>query len=898
MPRNELLKTPDEFIEEESENLKKHLDNYDLQINKLGFVGFLMNLLGNMRYDATKYYQGLHRESFVALAEHNNNLYMHSSIYGYQVPFATPAQAEGTITFDFSLLPKSSSSRRFVTLSNIHFEYDGIPFQTDTRYRFIEEDNSYYAIVYHPDGTTSYVPAPTQKITVPFFNVRQYKTVKEKFTLPDYSHGTYYNHEIDLDEDYLSDIRVFVREYGKSYETQDGQKFDIKTVKYLEGQFSPVVFLRAVSPNEYIIAYGSGIRGLYVPNAKTTIYKDITKGSDGHISVKKTLRLEDKTRADMRVVEGDTESSRSISLRFFNVNFEYSDYGQRTPTDEKLKQDIVEHIQTRDFLIDRKDYYNLTPDERGDFVYSFRKSHIYRNDFYLHRVLRDPYQIPYLTNCLVVEKLNTENQIENLLLQQITETDGTLEGNWQYWVLATDGFHINQYTTDEIDLSSGNAVQLNWDEYEGAYYYIIVAYDGIEFKYYSTQNNYFIHYGQSSDFQNTFIDYFTSDLTPIFSWKNSYIFFPQFNIDGIQYCSPFVYKYNHNMNWFRGYVFYDSFIILFSSVTEQLRGHVVPNFQLNVSYNYEKRKTEFNIISTQSLEDYSILVTVSKTDINQKEPERLNENTFYVDYTDDHFGVLQKQVEVEIEIYYSTEGGGIIYNAGLLGRARTTEFYQMQSLEDQLKLLTYTSSENKDYVLAIPLIEKEPYLENRNEIDMRILDNMYGRNIEGRRFPNDEVQFRFINTDTIYSFYLRNSVIQHYDFDLKLPLKMEIDIIYNSNYIDDNPVNIPDEREKLYLELTKKLQSDYSGNEIKFYNSQIVDFIHSNRPFIKSVDVKIKDSNDVIIPDGIESYKEPQVMENLQDKVRELELDKIKILSYFPHFFYWDVDNIKINYSF
>lgn len=898
MPKNELLKTPDEFIEQESENLKKYLDNYDIQVNKLGFVGFLMNLLGNIRYDATKYYQGLHRESFVALAEHANNLYMHSSIYGYTVPFATPSQAEGSFTFDFSLLSKTNATKRFVTLSNIRFDYDDIPFQTNTRYRFVEENGSYYAIIYHTDGTTSYVPSPTQKITVPFFDVYQYKTIKEKLSLPDYAHGTYYSHQFDIDDSYLNGIKVFVKEYGKRYDNDHGEHFDIKTVKYLEGQFSHVVFLRAVSPHEYVLEFGSGIRGIHVPNAKATIYKDVTKGSDGHISAAKTLKLDEKTRADMRVVDGDSESSRSMSLRFFNVNFEHSDYGKKTPTDEELKQDIVEHIQTRDFLIDRKDYYNLTPEEKGDFVYSFRKSHIRQNDFYLHKVLRDEYEIPYKTNCLVVEKLNTNSPIENLTATQIYESDGELEGNWYYWVLATDGFHISEYAFVDITINSGNAVELNWDEFSGANYYIIVAYNGIEFRYYNTENVNFLHHNQPSNFQNTFIEYFSTTLEPIFSWKDSYIFFPEYKINNIVYRSPFVYKYNHNMNWFDGYLFYDDFIMLFSDTAEQLGGHVIPHFQLNVLYNYEKRRTEFYIISTQSSEDYMVLITISGTHIINQRAERLDENTFYIDYTDDEFGILKKKITFQIEVYYSTEEDEINHDIGVLGRSETSEFYQIQNVKDQLKILTYTSDENKKYVLSVPIIEKEKYLIGRREIDIHILDNIYGKNIEGRRFPNDEVQFRFMNTDIIYALYLRNSTNQNYNFDLKLPLKMNIDVVYSSDYLDNNPVNLKEEKEKLYLELAKKLQKEYSGNEIKYYNSQIVDLVHSNRPFIKSVNVQITDANNVIIPDGLESYNEQDTMENLQNEIREIGLSKIDILGYFPHFFYWDVDNIQINYSF
>jgi len=65
----ELLKTPQDFIDEETENIKTYLaDHNDVQVNKLGIIGFMMNLLGNIRYDSTQYYQKLFIESNASTA--------------------------------------------------------------------------------------------------------------------------------------------------------------------------------------------------------------------------------------------------------------------------------------------------------------------------------------------------------------------------------------------------------------------------------------------------------------------------------------------------------------------------------------------------------------------------------------------------------------------------------------------------------------------------------------------------------------------------------------------------------------------------------------------------------------------------------------------------------------
>ena len=53
--------TPEEFTEFYMNGLKKELSVYDLQANKVGFLGFLVNILGNVTYDA-KIYHSLKRE--------------------------------------------------------------------------------------------------------------------------------------------------------------------------------------------------------------------------------------------------------------------------------------------------------------------------------------------------------------------------------------------------------------------------------------------------------------------------------------------------------------------------------------------------------------------------------------------------------------------------------------------------------------------------------------------------------------------------------------------------------------------------------------------------------------------------------------------------------------------
>lgn len=897
------LKTPSQFVKDESENLKAYLNNYDIQINKLGFVGFFINLLGHIRYDALQYYQNIFKESFVALAEDENNLYMHSTIYGYETSFATPSTAEGNITFDFSNMPKESKYlKKIVTLKNIVFKYGEIPFTTKTIYKFVEEENNYYAIVYLEDGTIQYIPASTSKITVPFFNVHQYALTKESFKLPNYQYGSYYPYKFQIDN-YMSNIQVYVKQPTKEYgQSSEGDLFEVKKIKYLENRHSETCFLKELSTNTFTLEFGSGLRGVYVPGSEVTIYRDLTHGSDGHITASQTLKFELNTTASMSLTS-DTNNvigeTRNVNLNLFSVEFDFSDNGLNPPTGDELRSNIFKHIQTREFLIDRDDYYNLTNSHSGDFVYSFRKSHIYRNDFYLHQVIRDEYQNPIKTDCVNISNLNTNDVIVGLISTPVSRTNGELFGTITYTIFATDSFHISERLVINEEVGGpNNAVELIWEPLSNAQSYVIMAYDGDVYRFFTVYDTSFIDFGQESNYLNSFIGSHTDNNTPVLSWKDSYNFFPEVKHNGVTFISPFVYKYNSNFNWFEGNLFYDDFIVLFTNINNGINlstDYTTPYFHLRVKYDYDNKQTVFEAISSQTIEEYAMKFTVSGTEIQNKLGTRVGENAFTVTYTDDSHGILQDEKTVMVELYYSNPTDN--YNdQSLLAHFTTTKFQQIKCIKDQLKLLHYLDENSQEHTIAIPLIHKDQYIQDRDTIDNTVLNSVFQSNVKGRRFPGDEVQFRFLNTCIIDANVLRNSVVQKYDFDLYLPLKLHISILFDNKYVENNNINVVEEKELLIETIAYELQSTYTGNEISIYNSQIVDTIHSDRPFIKSASVTIKDSNGTIIENGIESYDEVMIMENIQNGVFGGVGGKIDILNYFPHFWYWDVDDIQLSH--
>ena len=61
--------TPEEFVDYYYEKLKTDLAVYNIKISKVGFIGFLFNMLGYTHFDVKTYYDSLFKEAFVATGQ-------------------------------------------------------------------------------------------------------------------------------------------------------------------------------------------------------------------------------------------------------------------------------------------------------------------------------------------------------------------------------------------------------------------------------------------------------------------------------------------------------------------------------------------------------------------------------------------------------------------------------------------------------------------------------------------------------------------------------------------------------------------------------------------------------------------------------------------------------------
>lgn len=955
---NIVLKTPDEFIEYYYNDLQKTLEKYDIQISKLGIIGYLLNILGWTHYDSNQYYQHLFKESFVGTCTEEYNLRLHSSIYGYNPEYAQYATAIGEFRFDFTDLPKKPTNvyKREVYFSNLEFEVEDKKFVSECSYNFIEDGDQYYCMIYDSKDII-FIPSSTPVIRVPFHNVYQLDKYIEQITIQNYNFGTFFPWEIILDNSYLSKLDLRVGQEGEIYNPEGeferfGTEYRIDAIKYLNRPTDNVAFLKSSTANSYILEFGSGIRGRYVPDRNALIRVYSTEGDLGNINVSKQPTLSDAN-FGMKLYKSNGQITQSsVTKDYLKIYFEYSEGGSNPLSGDNLRESIIKYIQSRDNLINEKDYYNIASKYMTDFKFVFRKDKFIDNIFYLQRTFRDRYQVTVNTDNItqqmvvppydgemifildnndihVVDKLDnfvlkvpeeienviktTKNepvidfsgkfvysiytspdQIENITNIYFSEGEaihgGRLsEGRYMYYVKASDNFNevpVGALVEVYINGVNKNAVKLTWDAVEGATKYVIYG-----------RPNKSGHFRKWTVFdKTTFIDVGTpGDIHIPVESTRELVFYPEYRRFGTVVISPFIYEYDHYMKWYKGYVLYSDLMIYFTKIIEYNQNASLPVIFFNIVYDRVNYKTLIYIKSYQDISNYIMELSIQGTNImNVKVTENVDENTWVYEYIDSRYSLIWESVSLELTVYEDEIR---------IMKGQTDIFNQIYDITDQLKLLVYENwEESRHYITNIPVMEKDTFESDKNYYISKIHAYLYTNDFSENRMTTDDVQFRFLNSHVVPSYYLRFITKQKYeDFNLYLPLHLRAKIYINKDVLDrrQNEIDLNEEKNNLLEELARLLQQRYTGIDIKFYNSQIVDYIHSNRDFIKRVQIEVRDNQGTLIEDGIEKNTDDYIMAKIiEDETRNYLTRKLKVLEYTAPYFHWDVNNIDVQILF
>ena len=951
------FRSPQEFIEYYSELLKGELNVYDLQINKLGFVGFLLNILGHTNFDAKQYYDSLFKEAFVATAQETENLYFHSATYGYLPTFATPSNAFGNMIFDFSLLPKLPIGvmRREAVIgddASIIFENEGYSFLTYSKYKFIQSLDGYSTIITSNEGNVQQLPSATAEVTAPFQDVKQFKTQEFFLTLPNYNFGTYYPYIVEIDEGHISDIRVWIKRKEDSIDLLE--EYKVNYVKYFEESFSKTVFLRKLTSRKFVIEFGSGIRGAYIPSAEVTVRVDITMGSSGNLV--KEVFVGPKNYVVITNYYDESQSNRIDSLpaqnaeKFVKVNFKYSKDGLDPLSGDNLRNDVVSHIQSYDMLVSNRDFYNIAEKYLNDFRFLFKKSVVSSNTFYLCRSLRDKYQIVSPTTNHSLMKVDNLAEVQNLNISTVSGGFVKAE-NLTYKVLPSDQFTVGEEAEIAIDLTGIDVLvteeytfeldsdivtctdQIAWDAVNsgdfiyptggsyidsleiiskddtGGIYILTLSAPYVGDNYIGTiqiythtsvsitwdavtnANEYLVYKFNGTDYfftridVNSVVDDGTNFVPCSYPLNYDISFFPKFMINGELMVSPFLYRYNSFMGWYDGFLFYDSFSVYFYEAKNTgLSYYDIPVLYFLIEYDYNKSVSYIKLKSHQDISEYEFEITISERSIYRESLTNVDNTEFIFEYTDSD-GVFWNEFHIEL---FGTKGADHSFESS------TYIINQVYDIKDELNVLLYDHNvyvgivldHTDPYIINVPLIGYDTYMDDPKYYLDKIKQFLVDNNVEGKRMISDNLQFRFLDSLTADVYFLENFTVQKYStFDIVLPLKLQITVIIDPDIVVNKKINIAEKKDYFTLMTADWLQNTHTGTEIGFYNSQVVDLIHTDQEWIKSVSVVLTDSVGTEIPSGLETISDEVGLKNISD-------DKLGIVTYTPHFWFWDIDNI------
>lgn len=420
------LETPEEYIQFYYNQIKESLNINDININRLGFIGFIFDLMGNTQFDIKNYFDMLFAESFPVTASNNENLIYHSHVHGYIPKLAKPSVVQGLFKFNFSRFPiiPYEVKRREILLSDgefpLNFNLNGMNYNLDADYKIIFErldiTNS-FRINCEIKSSDEYqvFPIIQSNPTIKIIDLKQYKKFEETFKIPNYNHSSYYTISVPIDNS-LYEIEVWVKEK----QTTDFVKYESRYTKSFALSDEKLVFIKLSAKNELVIELGSGINGKYIPSSEVKLIYKTTNGSVGNISTNTIIPS-----GKIRIIDinfNNTPSNSyvysfsSTSNGFVEALITGSYDGENSETDQVLRSNLIKYIQSKQNLVSELDFDNQLKSYFDVCEILFKKTDVVENVIYCYIPLYDRLLNPIRTLTSSIELVKFE---ENKLINPI-----------------------------------------------------------------------------------------------------------------------------------------------------------------------------------------------------------------------------------------------------------------------------------------------------------------------------------------------------------------------------------------------------------------------------------------------------------------------------------------------
>ena len=395
--------------------------------------------------------------------------------------------------------------------------------------------------------------------------------------------------------------------------------------------------------------------------------------------------------------------------------------------------------------------------------------------------------------------------------------------------------------------------------------------------------------------------------------RKCHIYRPTFVLDGVTYISPFLYSIDYMMRFYRGYSMWEQVSSYFSDVNNEMADAVTGEIPveyaktlpltLYAQYNSQNDNTKFTIQSYESMDGWVFYFSIPALGIYDVCMSPVSETLadyFYYNTTDGT-GLLFDTVDISIKAFY---GGTHLLTYNLY------DFSMINDISDMLTLKTYEGQyvdlggdltiengtlnidilfSDDSVVLNIPVMRLDTFEEDEDYY-IQVMENQFVMLSDDKnRMLSDDVQIRYTNTDYLQAATFKSITKQSHDHDLNLPLQLHIDIVAYKDKVNSAGINTVEAEYTLKERLAAKLFSDYTGHDVSFYRTQIVDIVHE-LSWVKHCNVRVWDAKSREIADAnLELYDQKTVVNRL---------DKAGAIAYCPLYIWWNLDNITIDMSF
>jgi len=837
-------KSIDEIINEYYDVAKKYFELNNIKISKVGVIGFLLYVLGHIKKDSHYYYNYLFKELSVLTATSYSSLLLHASLYGFTPSFARPATLKGKLKI---VVPKWNSSlkeREIIIPKGTKFYVLDIPWTLDAHLKIIQQGNYAYA-VYTSDNEIKNVQAyvydnekdiNTKIIEFDLLYTKQYEERKITFTMPFYEFGTFYKYILELENDkFLADIDVYIKLNLHKY----FEKFDISFVKFGYSGEDKVVFISQLDKNKYALEFGNGINGLYIPqNSEVEIIYKETLGEKGNI-FNGQIAINEKITKIEYYIDGKIENSLIDSSLIFGEITDAITDGKSIKSAESLKKDILNFIKTRNTLVKLSDYQAIFS-SLFDCKFILKKVNLLDNDIYIYGVLTDSFlNLPLYTTSL------------------------TLNENF---FKGKDIIYKPEYVykkKNKIKLPFEKEVYLVKDVFDSNEVYVNDTSFILENSYISFEND-------ENIYKVVYVDKDENKITldkKVFLKRGAKVF--KVEEDKINLVSPFLYIKDDVLNMYKGYIVeekehYMQIKGIFSKTNK------VSNFKISIKLSKDASKVDIKLIEIDDLSSFNFVLNIPALGIKEKELNIFNNFSVSIDI--DNIFTFLNEFDIYLEAYDE--------NYEKIALFMLEKFKLIYDISDVFTIKKYTK-DNQTYLVQIPFISKEQYEENKSKILEKLKNLLYYSNVHKNRLLTVSHNFRFFNTIDLKDTSILKEFEKEQDF-LNFPLKLKLFLYIDKSYLVKNDANLDDILYQLKLDLAKFLLENFTTSDIKFYKSKVIDFVH-NYPFVKYVKVVTPDTN-IVIKDTYEFLKEKAD-------------NKQYIVSFVPSYFWWDINDIEIDYK-